>query len=253
MVSERVVQLGRRFPVTRGTPCGTILILDVLGLALEPALQRRLELGAMRAGIGEELDHLDLLARTRLLRRVDEPCTLFPPPAAASETAATRARPRIKATTRWNRFAGLISSPVDLAQQLGALFQRFASGSFTLITALSILFSFSAARALSRSCAIAVRPEPHAVPDAVVGQRGGLDLGLQACQRQPRLQVVRVGRALEGTGLKVVHDARGRARRGALAHVLVRYDLFLAGKDRVEVQTRLAALSVYRPVRSRVA
>src|SRR5690242_12452362 len=86
---------------------------------------------------------------------------------------------------------------------------------------------------------VAVWPEPDSVPDAVVGQRCGLNLRFEPGERETSLQVVRVGRALERTRLQVIHHARGRARRRRLAELLPR-DRLLAGKDLVEIKTRLA-------------
>src|SRR6185437_14653076 len=136
--------------------------------ALDPALQRGLELRTVRARIGEELDYLDLLARSGPLRRVDrlEVLVLDRP---LSESGRRKSERQDQCGRGVHQFGGchLLSSRssrkrrarfFSASQAAGSFFQRFASGSLTLITALSILFSFKAARALSRSCAFVYGP-----------------------------------------------------------------------------------------------
>ena len=69
---QRVVQLGRRPPLF-AKHHRHHAVLDVLGLALDPAFEARLEVGAVRACVGEEFDHLDLAVRACRLRRNDRP------------------------------------------------------------------------------------------------------------------------------------------------------------------------------------
>src|SRR2546427_11413813 len=87
-----------------------------------------------------------------------------------------------------------------------------------------------------------VGPEPDSIPHAFFGEIGRLDARFQAHQRQPCLEVVRIGRVLERAGLKeiaVLGCAGLAGLLGRLPHLAFGDRLLFSGEDPVEIEARL--------------